>query len=429
MSNNLEFFVKLRPADEWPKDTPNPSTLIGQMRNALTVVPGLEVNFSQPIRDNVNENISGQFGQIALKIYANDLKDLQATAEASKTALANVRGVADLGIVKSGEVPQIQISPKRKELGRFGLTMQDVQGVMSTALGGRVAGELWEGDRSFNVVLRFPESSRDTIEKVSALRIPTPSGALVPLTSVADVQVAYGRASINRENGQRYVGVRMNVRGRDMGSFVEEARTTLREKVQLRPGMSVEWGGEFESKERAMKRLEVVVPVAIAVTLGLLYQAFGSLTLALIVLLNVPFALIGGAVGLWLFDMPFSVAAAVGFIALAGQASLNGVLVLSAVEQRRKEGMAIDDAILRGAAERLRPVLMTAALAALGLVPAAVSRAMGAETQRPIAVVIVGGTISAAILTLLVLPVMYRGVLRSLGRLNKSSALREELQS
>ena len=427
LSNNLEFFVKLRPADEWPKDTPNLGALISKMRNALSVIPGLEVNFSQPIRDNVNENISGQFGQIALKIYANDLKDLQATAEASKNALAGVRGVADLGIVKSGEVPQIQILPKRKELGRFGLTMQDVQDVMSTALGGHDVGELWEGDRSFDVVLRFPEASRDTIEKVSSLRIPTPSGALVPLTSVADVQVAYGRASINRENGQRYVGVRMNVRGRDMGSFVDEARATLKQKVPLRPGMSVEWGGEFESKERAMKRLQVVVPVAVAIMLVLLYQAFRSLTLALIVLCNVPFALVGGAVGLWLFDMPFSVAAAVGFIALAGQASLNGVLVLSAVEQRRKEGLPIDDAIIRGASERLRPVLMTAALAALGLVPAALSRAMGAETQRPIAVVIVGGTISAALLTLVVLPVMYRGALHALGRLNRSSPLREEL--
>lgn len=427
LSNNLEFFVKLRPADEWPRDTPSLGALIAKMRAALAAIPGLDVNFSQPIRDNVNENISGQSGQIALKIYANDLKDLQATAEASKAALAGVRGVADLGIVKSGEVPQLQILPKRSELGRFGLTMEDVQGVMSTALGGHAVGELWEGDRSFDVVLRFPEASRDTLEKVSALRIPTPSGALVPLTTVADVQVSYGRASINRENGQRYVGVRMNVRGRDLGSFVDEARATLARKVPLKPGMSVEWGGEFESKERAMKRLEIVVPVAVVLILVLLYQAFRSLTLAVVVLLNVPFALIGGAVGLWLFDMPFSVAAAVGFIALIGQASLNGVLILSAIEERRRSGVLIDDAILQGATDRLRPILMTAALAALGLVPAAFSRAMGAETQRPIAVVIVGGTLSAALLTLVVLPVMYRSVLLALGRMKRTSALREEV--
>jgi cobalt-zinc-cadmium resistance protein CzcA len=427
LSNNLEFFVRLRPAEEWPPDSPNLGALITKMSAAFTAIPGLEVNISQPIRDNVNENISGQVGQIALKIYSNDLSDLQLTAEACKTALIPVRGVTDLGIVKSGVVPQIQVTPQRKTLGRFGLTMDDVQAVLSTALGGSAVGELWEGDRSFNIVLRLPAASRDSIEEVSALRVPTPSGGLVPLTTVADVSIAYGRASINRENGQRYVGVRMNVRGRDMGSFVDEARLVIDQKVKLKPGMTVEWGGEFESKERAMKRLRLVVPVALVITLGLLFNAFRSMSLSIIVLFNVPFALVGGAVGLWAFDMPFSIAAAVGFIALAGQASLNGVLVLTAIEERRKTGMPVDDAIMSGAAARLRPVLMTAALAALGLVPAAMSRAMGAETQRPIAVVIVGGTVSAAILTLVVLPVMYRGAVAWRKKLRRGSALREEL--
>jgi heavy metal efflux system protein len=427
LSNNLEFFVKLRPAEQWPSDTPNLGVLIEKMRASLTTIPGLEVNFSQPIRDNVNENISGQFGQIALKIYAHDLKELQATAESCKTALSHVRGVADLGIVKSGEVPQIQVTPQRKMLGRFGLTMEDVQGLLSTALGGSVVGELWESDRSFNVVLRLPETSRDSLEEISALRVPTATGALVPLTTVADVSVAYGRASINRENGQRYVGVRMNVRGRDMGTFVDDARAVIDREVKLSPGVSLEWGGEFESKERAMKRLRLVVPVALVITLGLLFNAFRSVSLSVIVLCNVPFALVGGAVGLWAFDMPFSIAAAVGFIALAGQAALNGVLVLSAIEERRKSGMAVDDAIISGATARLRPVLMTASLAALGLVPAALSRAMGAETQRPIAVVIVGGTVSAALLTLVVLPIMYRGAVQWRKRLRRGSVLREEL--
>ena len=408
MATNLEFFVKLRPASEWPKDTPTVGALIGKMNAAFAVIPGLEVNFSQPIRDNVNENISGQFGQIALKIYADDLRDLQDTAEATKQALSTVPGVADLGIVKSGEVPQIKIKPKREQLGRFGLTMEDVQGFLSTALGGRVVGELWEGDRSFDIALRLPEASRDTVEEIAALRIPTPSRALVPLSTVADIEVSQGRASINRENGQRYVGIRMNVRGRDLGSFVEDARRVVDAKVKRKQGMTMEWGGEFESKERAMKRLLVVVPVALAITLALLFNAFRSVGLATLVLLNVPFALVGGAVGLWLFQMPMSIAAAVGFIALVGQASLNGVLVVSAIEERRKAGATLDDAIVEGARDRLRAVLMTAALAALGLIPAAFSKAMGAETQRPIAVVIVGGTVSAALLTLIVLPTMYR---------------------
>jgi heavy metal efflux system protein len=271
-----------------------------------------------------------------------------------------------------------------------------------------VVSELWEGEKSFNVVLRLPEASRETVEEIGSLRIPTPSGGLVPLSAVADVRVDYGRASINREDGQRYVGIRMNVRGRDLGSFVNEARAAVQEKVDVPAGMSMQWGGEFESKERAMNRLLLVVPIALVLTLGLLFNAFRSLFLATIVLLNVPFALVGGALGLWAFGMPFSIAAAVGFIALIGQASLNGVLVLSAVEERRKAGESLDSAIVEGANDRLRAVLMTAALAALGLVPAAMSRAMGAETQRPIAVVIVGGTISAALLTLVVLPVVYR---------------------
>lgn len=422
LSNNLEFFVKLRPAVEWPVDTPDLGALVHKMGAAFAEIPGLEVNFSQPIRDNVNENISGQFGQIALKIYADDLTTLQQIAEATKLTLADVPGVADLGIVKSGEVPQVQIKPRREWLGRYGLSMQDVQTYLAVALGGRAVGELWEGDRVFDIVLRLPDASRDTVEEIAALRIPAESGALVPLVSIAEVSVDYGRASINRENGQRYIGIRMNVRGRDMGSFVNDARAAVDANVPRPPGVTMEWGGEFESKERAMNRLLLVVPITLVLTLGLLFKAFESLPLAVLVLLNVPFALVGGALGLWIFGMPVSIAAAVGFIALVGQASLNGVLVLSAIEALRQRGVGLDEAILQGARDRLRPVLMTAALAAFGLVPAALSQAMGAETQRPIAVVIVGGTISAALLTLIVLPVMYRAAMRLFGRRGASPA-------
>ncbi len=408
LANNLELFIKLRPQSEWPESTPSLGALIDKMSAVYAAVPGLEVNFSQPIRDNVNENISGQVGQVALKIYADDLDTLQVTAEACKKALAHVPGIADLGIVKSGEVPQIKVMPRRESLGRFGLTMQGFQSYLSSALGGKVVEELWEGDRSFDIVIRLPESERDTVETISNLRVPTSTGALVPLEEIADVSVAFGRAAINRENGQRYVGIRMNVRGRDLGTFVREAQAAVQDHVPFAHGVTLEWGGEFESKERAMKRLLLVVPAALAITLVLLFNAFRSLPLALLVLVNVPFALVGGALGLWWMEMPMSIAAAVGFIALVGQASLNGVLVLSAIEERREKGEALDQAVLEGSRERLRAVLMTAALAAFGLVPAALSKAMGAETQRPIAVVIVGGTVSAALLTLVVLPVLYR---------------------
>ncbi|MDB4986132.1 MAG: cation transporter [Myxococcaceae bacterium] len=408
LSNNLELFIKLKPATEWPKSTPDLGTLIEKLNRVYAQIPGLEVNFSQPIRDNVNESIAGQSGQIALKLYADDLELLQQTAEAAKRVLANVPGVADLGIVKSGVVPQLQVHPHRQRLGRFGLTLQDFQSYLATALGGQVVEQLWEGDRSFDVVLRLPVASRDTVEEISALRVPTHGGALVPLPALADVGVDYGRAAINRENGQRYVGVRMNVRGRDLGSFVHDAQLAIRQQLPKTQGLTMEWGGEFESKERAMNRLLVVLPLALIVTLVLLFNAFGSLPLALLVLFNVPFALIGGGVGLWAMHMPLSIAAAVGFIALIGQAALNGVLVLSAIEARRKAGASLDEAVVEGSRERLRAVLMTAALAAFGLVPAAMSKSMGAETQRPIAVVIVGGTVSAALLTLFVLPVVYR---------------------
>ena len=412
LSNNLEMFVKLKPAAEWGPDAPTLGALIAKMNTSLAVVPGLEVNFSQPIRDNVNENISGQFGQVALKIYGDDMMKLQEAAFAAKDAIAKVRGVADLGIVKSGNVPQLRFAPDREAIGRFGLTMGEVQGFLAAALGGQRVGELWEGERVFDLVVRFPAAERDSVESISHLRMRTPSGALVPLSSLGTVSVGYGRASINRENGQRYIGVRMNVRGRDMGSFVKEAQVAVAKAAPLAHGMSVDWGGEFESKERAMNRLTLVLPVALLLTLGLLYSTFRSLPLAVLVLSSVPFALIGGALGLWLMQMPVSIAAVVGFIALIGQAALNGVLVISAIEEHREAGMPLDDAVIQGAQDRLRAVFMTAALAALGLLPAAVSHAMGAETQRPIAVVIVGGTLSAALLSLVVLPVLYRVCVR-----------------
>lgn len=405
--NNLEVFVKLKPMDTWPKETPNLEALIVAMNQEVVRTVGIEVNFSQPIRDNVNDNISGQPGQIALKIYSNDLRKLQASAEAAKNALSGVRGVADLGILKSAETPQVIVRPRRADLGRFGMAVAEVQDFVATALGGRAAAEFWEGERVFDVVLRLPEGRRSTVEDIANLRIPTASGALVPLGAVADVTIDRGRASINRENGQRYIGVRMNVRGRDQGSFVKDAQAAVNKVLQRGSGLEWEWGGEFESKQRAMNRLMLVVPLAILLTFALLFQAFGASVPSLIILSNVPFALVGGVLALWAFKMPFNVSGAVGFIALVGQASLNGVLVLSAIRERQESNAPLQDAIREGAISRLRPVLMTAALAALGLLPAAFSKAMGADTQRPIAVVIVGGTVSAALLTLIVLPVTY----------------------
>jgi cobalt-zinc-cadmium resistance protein CzcA len=407
LSNNLEFFVRLKPPSEWPKGTDSLSQVIARLARTVSELPGVEVNFSQPIRDNVNENISGQFGQIAVKVYGEDLTVLQNYAEKMKSVIARVYGVADLGIVKSGEVPQIQVNPDRESLARYGLSLGAFQHVFQSAVGGINVGTFWEGEIPRDLVLRISASSRDDVEKIRSLPIAVEGGVTVPLALLAHVDLGVGRASINRENGRRYIGIRMNVRGRDMGSFVTEAQASVAAQAPLPAGVVSEWGGEFENKQRAMARLAVVVPVALLITLALLFNAFKNLRLALLTLANVPFALVGGVAGLAFFGMPVSVAAAVGFIALIGQASLNGVLVLSAVEDLRRGGASRREAIVRGCLARLRPVLMTGALAALGLVPAALSRAMGAETQRPIAVVIVGGTLSAALLTLVVLPVMY----------------------
>lgn len=407
LTSNLEFFVKLYPPDKWPKEIASIGDAIDALSEAVSVVPGVEANFSQPIRDNVNENISGQFGQVAVKLYGDDLVALQETAEKVKNAIANVPGVADLGIVKSGEVPNLLIEPNRPALARFGIEVEELQHIIQAALGGTTAGELWEGERKADVVLRYPLAARNEIEKLRKLPVNIGDGRTIPLESVAQIDIGFGRASISRENGKRYIGIRMNVRGRDLGSFVSEAQHLVESKVPMPRGLRIEWGGEFENKERAMQRLLLVVPLAILITLILLFKAFGKMAPAVLTLLNVPFALIGGLAGLALTGMPISVAAAVGFISLIGLASLNGVLLLSAVIERRQAGQSLERAIVSGCVDRLRPILLTAALAALGLLPAAMSRGIGSETQKPIAIVIVGGTLSACFLTLIMLPVMY----------------------
>src|SRR4029453_8440968 len=413
LTNNLEFFLKLKPPGDWPAETRSIGDVITAMSRAVAVVPGMEVNFSQPIRDNVNENISGQFGQIAVKLYGDDLNVLQQHAEHVKDAIAAVPGVADLGIVKSGEVPQIQVKPDRQALARYGMAPGDFQHAFETAVGGRRVADFWEGERRTDVVMRFPLAAREDVEELRQLRIPVEGGAAVPLDALAHVGVGYGRASISRENGRRYIGIRMNVRGRDLGGFVDEARARVAATAPNPPGVTIEWGGAFVNKERAMGCLAVLVPGGRVLTL---VKAIDSFSLSVLTLQNVPFALMGGVIGLFLAGMPMSVAAAVGFIALIGQASLNGVLVLSAVAERRAAGARLREAIVGGCRQRLRPVLMTASLAAPGLVPAALSRGIGSETQRPLAVVIVCGTLSACALTLVLLPVMYQGVARATAR-------------
>jgi cobalt-zinc-cadmium resistance protein CzcA len=412
LPNNLEIFVKLKPLDEWRPDKPTLNDLVTEMTKNLQEVPGIEYNFSQPIRDNVAENISGQFGQIALKIYGRDLEQLQSLAEKAKGEISQVPGVADLGIVKAGESPLVAIRIDREALARLDLELDDVQDYIETAMAGHVASELWEDERRFDVTVRLPHSTREDVTAIRELPIPRQNGSVIPLAAVADVSLGVGRAAITRENGKRYIGVRMNVRNRDMGSFVEEARARVAGHVHFPEGYQSVWGGEFENQQRAMKRLGIVIPVALLLTFLLLFSAFGTIIDAVMILLHVPLALVGGVLGLAATGLTLSVSAAVGFIALLGQAVLNGVLVVAAIRARLLAGEDHFEAVTGGARDRLRAVLMTALLAALGLLPAAISHAIGSETQRPIAVVVVGGTISAALLTLIVLPTSYYWMLQ-----------------
>jgi cobalt-zinc-cadmium resistance protein CzcA len=407
LTNNFEVFVQLKPIDEWRPTMHSMEDLVAEMDRNLKDIPGIEYNFSMPIQDNVYENISGQHGQIALKIYGEDLNLLQNLAEQARSAIAKVPGVADLGIVKSGKQPQIGIQIDREALARYDLDLADVQDYLETAMAGHVASELWEGEKRFDITVRLPFATREDVGAIRRILLPLKDGVLVPISAIAQVHMDMGRAAITRENGRRYIGVRMNVRNRDLGSFVEEASSAVAKAVSLPEGYELTWGGEFENQQRAMARLRLVVPLALAITFVLLFSAFGRVIDALIVLLMVPFGLVGGVAGLAAAQMPLSVSAAVGFIALLGQAVLNGVLVVAAIRARLHEGKDPVTAAREGAMDRLRAVLMTALLASLGLVPAALSHAIGSETQRPIAVVVVGGSISAALLTLIVLPTIY----------------------
>ena len=405
--NNLEVFVKLRPMADWRPNIHTLDDIVEQMNRNLKEIPGIEYNFSQPIRDNVAENISGQFGQVAVKLYGDDLDQLTKFAGQIEDEIAKVPGVADLGIVKSSEQPAIAVRPDRDALARWDMDLGSLQDYAETALSGHTASEMWEQEKRFDVTVRLPVAARGSVDAIKNLRVPVKSGALVPLRALADVTIDTSRAAITRESGKRYVGIRMNVRNRDLGSFVDEARRRVASAVQLPTGYELTWGGEFENQERAMQRLTLVLPLSILLTFLLLFSAFGSVWDAALILFNMPVALLGGLVGLAAVGMTLSVSAAVGFIALLGQAVLNGVLVVSAIRARLDRGEDPWTATIDGARERLRAVLMTAMLASLGLLPAAMSHAIGSETQRPIAVVVVGGTISSALLTLVVLPVSY----------------------
>jgi cobalt-zinc-cadmium resistance protein CzcA len=404
--NMSETFIRLKPRSEW-RPGYDKQRLIHEMRASLSEIPGVRYNFSQPMRDNVEEAVAGVRGKVVLKIFGSDLARMRATLEQAKEALKPVPGIVDLDLYRDASTPQLQVRFDRAALARAGVAMEDAQRALETALAGRVATTMWEGERPVPVRLILPPAIRDDIEKIGAITIPAEGGSRVPLRDLADIRIANGIASINREGNSRYLALKFNVEGRDMGSVVKEAIATVSHKVQPPEGHYFVWGGEFENQERALARLKLVVPLAILTVLLLLYAAMNSGRSALAVLLTVPFALTGGAFALLVAGMPLSVSAAVGFIALLGQVSLMGLLVLSATESRRRSGEELEPALIAGASDRLRPVLMASMLAFVGLLPMALSSGVGSETQRPFALVVVGGMLTTLVIALWLLPVVY----------------------
>ena len=400
-----EVFVDVKPAEEWRAGL-SKQDLINEMDRAVSAIPGMEPAFSQPIRDNVLESISQIDGQIVIKIAGDDLAELRRITESIEREIKQVPGVYRAEIDRLGELPQLIIDIDRDHAARLGLNVSDVQDVIEAALAGKAATQLWEGERRYAVAVRLAEDRR-SLSQLSSTPISLPGGGTVQLGAITHISETSGAMNIARESGRRTMAIGVFIKDRDMGSVVGDMQSRVSSKVKLPDNYQITWSGEFENQERAMKRLSIVVPISLLLIFVLLFNAFNSFKMATLILMNVPLALIGGFVALWVCDINLSVSAAIGFIALSGQAVLNGVVMLSGFQQLRNGGHTVLEAVRIGSMQRLRTVLMTAMLAALGLLPMALSHDIGAETQRPLAVVVIGGLFTATLLTLILLPALY----------------------
>ena len=414
-------FVMLKPRSQWPDPSLSKQDLIKRMSESLEQVPGTKYEFLQPIQMRFNELIAGVRSDVAVKVFGDDLDQLLETGKEIGKILETIPGAQDVGVEQITGLPLMSVNLKHEALARYGLSASEVQDVIEIAIGGKQAGQIFEGDRRFPLILRLPEKLRTNMDAWKDIPVRIKAGAplqtvattasdvpmFVPLGELADFEVGPGPNQISRENGKRRVVITANVRGRDLGSFVREAQEKVR-GVEITPGSWITWGGTFEQLISASERLKIVVPVALVLIFALLFMTFGNIRDSMLVFTGVPLALTGGIVALWLRDIPLSITAGVGFIALSGVAVLNGLVMISFINDLRKEGMALDEAVIQGALMRLRPVLMTALVAALGFVPMALATGTGAEVQRPLATVVIGGIISSTLLTLVVLPGLYR---------------------
>ena len=405
--NYMEIYTELKPEDEWSGER-DIGELAEAMREELeVVVPTAVVAFTQPIQMRVEELISGVRATLAAKIYGQDLTELDRLSEEIKNVVAGVEGVADLSLEANVGKPQIRIKVKRDQLARFGLNADDVLSVVRTGIGNEPVSTLIDGVRRFDITARLNDASKASVQSIERIPLKTSTGAIVPLSSVADVEVAEGYSFVRREQLQRYAVIQMDVRGRDVDGFVSDANAAIKANIDLPPGYWIEWGGAFENQQRALARLSVIVPLTIFFIFVLLYTAFNSVRFATLIIANVPFATIGGLLALFVTGQYVSVPSAIGFIAVFGVAMLNGIVLVSFINELREKGLSVSEAVRKGTELRLRPVLMTASVAILGLVPMLISSGVGAETQRPLASVVVGGLITSTLLTLVLLPVIY----------------------
>lgn len=406
--NVADNFVMLKPRSEWPDPSMSQAELVAEIEAAVKLLPGNNYEFTQPIEMRFNELISGVRVDLGIKVFGDDLDQLIRSAEEVLDVVESMPGAADARVEQVSGLPMLSVVPKRLQLARYGLNVAQLQDLVAAAIGGESAGMIFEGDRRFELVIRLEESVRRDLDGLSELPVPLPGGGYVPLSEVATLELAPAPNQISRENGKRRVVVTVNVRGRDLGSFVTEAKAQIAEKVDLPAGYWLDYGGTFEQLESASKRLSIVVPITLIIILGLLVMAFNSFKDAAIIFTGIPLALTGGVISLWMRDMPLSISAGVGFIALSGVAVLNGLVMLAFIRDLWHERGDLMSSIVDGALIRLRPVLMTALVASLGFVPMALNTGTGAEVQRPLATVVIGGIVSSTLLTLFVLPILYR---------------------
>lgn len=404
--NNAEIFIELKDPKEWKRKL-STEELVEKMSEKVGKVPGVQLNFSQPIAVAVDELVSGVKAQLAIKLFGHDLEILKTKAEEIKQAVSGVRGVADLQVDQVTGQPQVQILIDRDKIARYGINVAEVQDLIRVSIGGDDVGLVYEGQKQFDVYVRFQEEFRNDIKSIKNLLVDAPGGQKIPLEQLADVKTVVGPRQISRENNQRFITIQCNVRGRDLGTFVEDSQRKVEELVDLPVGYIVHWGGQFELQEQANKRLAVVVPVTLLLIFLLLFMSFNSLQMASLILLNIPLALVGGILSLKLFNLNLSVPASIGFIALFGIAIENGLVMVSYFNELRNEGFSIHETVIRGSLLRLRPVLMTALTTGLGLMPLVFASGTGSEIQKPLAVVVIGGLFTSTFLTLLALPAFY----------------------